>query len=183
MFNIIVACTLNGGIGKNGTIPWKASLDLKHFYKLTTMRPKDKINVLIMGRRTYQSIGSKPLKDRVNIVVSKTLVEEFQNKTILLDCDNIAPNIIIAPDLEKALNISYNIKDVHEVFVIGGSELYKEAIIHKDCKNIYLTEIKENIECDTFFPIELLQNYNKNILETNIIDNNVIYDMLLYKKK
>ena len=168
MFNIVVACTLNGGIGKNGTIPWKASLDLKHFYKLTTMRPKNKINVLIMGRRTYQSIGSKPLKDRVNIVVSKTLLE----------CDNI----IIAQDLEKALNISYNIKEVHGVFVIGGSELYKEAMIHKDCENIYLTEIKENIDCDTFFPIDLLQNYNKTVLETNIIDNNISYDMLLYKK-
>jgi dihydrofolate reductase len=173
MFNIIVACTLNGGIGKNGSIPWTAPLDLKHFYKLTTMRPKDKTNVLIMGRRTYQSIGNKPLKDRVNIVVSKTLV-------VMSEC--IAPNIIIASDLEQALNISYNIKDVHDVFVIGGSELYKEAIIHKDCNNIYLTQIKENIECDAFFPIDLLQNYNKNVLETNIIDNDITYDILLYKK-
>jgi hypothetical protein len=55
-------------------------------------------------------------------------------------------------------------------------------MIHKDCENIYLTEIKENIDCDTFFPIDLLQNYNKTVLETNIIDNNISYDMLLYKK-
>lgn len=171
MFNIVVACTLNGGIGKNGTIPWKASLDLKKFYKLTTMRPKNKTNILIMGRRTYQSIGNKPLKDRVNIVVSKTLVVLAEE------------NIIIALDLEKALNISYNMKEVHKVFIIGGSELYKEAIIHKDCENIYLTQIKENIDCDVFFPIDLLQNYNKTVLDTNIIDNNITYDMLLYKKK
>jgi dihydrofolate reductase len=168
MFNIIVACTLNGGIGRNGTIPWKAPLDLKQFYKLTTMRPKDKTNVLIMGRRTYQSIINKPLKDRVNIVVSNTLEPD--------------DHIIVAHDFNSALNISYNIKDVHNVFVIGGSEIYKEAIIHKDCENIYLTQIKENIECDTFFPIDLLTNYNKNILEADIIDNNISYDMLLYKK-
>jgi dihydrofolate reductase len=168
MFNIIVACTLKGGIGRNGTIPWKAPLDLKQFYKLTTMRPKDKTNVLIMGRRTYQSIGNKPLKDRVNIVVSKTLEPD--------------DNIIVAHDFDSALNISYNIENIHNVFVIGGSEIYKEAIIHKDCENIYLTQIKENIDCDTFFPIDVLQNYNKNILETDIIDNNISYDILLYNK-
>jgi dihydrofolate reductase len=166
MFNIIVACTLKGGIGKNGDIPWKAPLDLKQFYKLTMMRPKDKINVLIMGRRTYQSIGNKPLKDRVNIVVSNTLEPDER--------------IMIAHDFDSALNISYNIKDVHNVFVIGGSEIYKEAIKHKDCENIYLTQIKDDIECDTFFPLDLLTNYNKTVLDTDIIDNNVTYDMLLY---
>jgi dihydrofolate reductase len=166
MFHIIVACTLKGGIGKNGDIPWKAPLDLKQFYKLTMMRPKDKINVLIMGRRTYQSIGNKPLKDRVNIVVSNTLEPD--------------EHIMIAHDFNSALNISYNIKDVHNVFVIGGSEIYKEAIKHKDCENIYLTQIKDDIECDTFFPLDLLTNFNKMVLNTDIIDNNVTYDMLLY---
>jgi dihydrofolate reductase len=166
MFNIIVACTLKGGIGKNGDIPWKAPLDLKQFYKLTMMRPKDKINVLIMGRRTYQSIGNKALKDRVNIVVSNTLEPD--------------EHIMIAHDFDSALNISYNIKDVHNVFVIGGSEIYKEAIKHKDCENIYLTQIKEDIECDAFFPLDLLTNYNKTVLDTDIIDNNITYDMLLY---
>jgi len=166
MFHIIVACTLKGGIGKNGNIPWKAPLDLKQFYKLTMMRPKDKINVLIMGRRTYQSIGNKPLKDRVNIVVSNTLAPD--------EC------IMIAHDFNSALNMSYNIKDVHNVFVIGGSEIYKEAIKHKDCENIYLTQIKEDIECDAFFPLDLLTNYNKTVLDTDIIDNNITYDMLLY---
>jgi dihydrofolate reductase len=168
MFNIIVACTLNGGIGKNENIPWKAPLDLKNFYKLTTMRPKDKVNILIMGRRTYQSIGSKPLKDRVNIVVSNTL-----------KLDN---EIIVTKDFNTALQFSYKIYNVHNIFIIGGSEIYKEAIKHKDCKNIYLTQIKEDIECDTFFPIDLLKNYNKTILETDIIDNNVTYDNLLYTK-
>lgn len=168
MFNIIVACTLNGGIGINGDIPWKAPLDLKNFYKLTTMRPEDKINILIMGRKTYQSIGNKPLKYRFNIVVSKTLKSDDK--------------IIIAENFESALNISYNIKNVHRVFVIGGSDIYKEAVIHKDCKNIYLTQIKEDIECDAFFPLDLLTNYNKTILETDIIDYNVTYDIILYTK-
>lgn len=168
MFHIIVACALNGGIGKNGIIPWKAPLDLKQFYKLTMMKPKDKINILIMGRRTYQSIGSKPLKDRVNIVVSNTLPPDER--------------ITIAPDFNSALNIAYNIKDVHNVFVIGGSEIYKEAIKHKDCVNIYLTQIKEDIDCDAFFPLDLLKNYNKMVLDTDITDDNVTYDMLLYNK-
>lgn len=168
MFHIIVACTLKGGIGKNGTIPWKAQLDLKKFYKLTMMRPNDKINVLIMGRKTYQSIGNKPLKDRVNIVVSNTLESD--------------EHIIIAHDFDSALNISYNIKNVHNVFVIGGTRIYKEAIKHKDCENIYLTQIKDDIDCDAFFPLDLLTNYNKTELDTDIIDDNVTYDMLLYTK-
>jgi dihydrofolate reductase len=168
MFNIIVACTFKGGIGKDGKIPWKAPLDLKNFYKLTTMRPKDKINILIMGRRTYQSIGNKALNDRFNIIISNTL-----------EPDN---NIIVANNFQSALDISYNQTNVHNIFIIGGSEIYKEAMMHKDCENIYLTQIKQDIQCDTFFPIDLLKNYNKNILETDIIDDNVIYDIILYNK-
>lgn len=169
MFEIIVACTTNGGIGKNGMIPWNAPLDLKFFYNITTFKPEDKTNVLIMGRRTYESIGNKPLKKRLNIVVSKTLTP--QN------------DIIIANDLKSALNICNNYINIYKIFIIGGVELYKEALINDNCSKIHLTYIKNNFDCDVFFPLELLSNYKKKSIESNIIDNELIYDKILYENK
>jgi|688.fasta_scaffold1058605_2 dihydrofolate reductase len=169
MFEIIVACTANGGIGKNGIIPWNAPLDLKNFYNLTTFKPENKINVLIMGRRTYESIGNKPLKKRLNIVVSKTLTS--QN------------DVIIANDFNSALNICNDIIDIYKIFIIGGVELYKEALINDNCSKIHLTYIKNNFDCDVFFPLELLSNYKKTSIESNIIDNELIYDKILYENK
>lgn len=168
MFEIIVACTTNGGIGKNGTIPWNAPLDLKNFYNITTLKPKDKINILIMGRRTFDSIGNKALKNRLNIVISKTL--------------NLQNDIIIANDFDHALNISNNIINVYKIFIIGGVEIYKEALKHNMCNKIHLTLIKNKFDCDVFFPLELLSNYNQTSSITNIIDNELIYDRLIYEK-
>ena len=68
-YDLILAKSLNNGIGVNGSIPWKLPSELKMFKKITTSGPN--INTLIMGRKTYQSIGSKPLPQRLNIVISK----------------------------------------------------------------------------------------------------------------
>jgi dihydrofolate reductase/thymidylate synthase len=168
MFEVIVACTITGGIGKDGNIPWKISSDLKNFYKLTIDKPENKNNILIIGRKTFESIGSKPLKNRINIIISKTLNEQ--------------KDIIIANDFISALNISNNMTNIYKIFVIGGSEIYKEAIKHPLCKTIHLTLIKHDIDCDTYFPIDLLSNYKKNIIDSDIQDNNYIYDRLIYKK-
>jgi dihydrofolate reductase len=168
MFEIIVACTMNGGIGKNKTIPWSSPSDLKHFYNITTLKPKDKINILIMGRRTFESIGNKPLKNRLNIVISNTL--------------NKNNDIIIANNFEHALNITKDIINVNKIFIIGGVQLYTEALKHEECFKIHLTLIKNDIDCDVFFPLELLSNYNKKYISLNIIDNELIYDRIICEK-
>ena len=70
-FSIIVATNIHGGIGKNGTIPWKEKDDMRFFRSMTTKTiDEDKINAVIMGRVTFESLKETPLKDRVNVVVT-----------------------------------------------------------------------------------------------------------------
>lgn len=90
-YAIVFACSENGVIGKDNTIPWKINLDMKLFKKLTEN------NIVIMGRKTYESIG-KPLKNRINIVVTKN-----PNYNIPHDPHD---NVIIAHSLQDALNIA-----------------------------------------------------------------------------
>jgi dihydrofolate reductase len=68
-FDLVIGRTVQGGIGKNNALPWKIPSDLKMFKKITTSGPSK--NAIIMGRKTFESIGSKPLPNRLNIVVSQ----------------------------------------------------------------------------------------------------------------
>merc|ERR1711972_1237626 len=72
--SVIVATTQKGGIGKDGTIPWKLPEDMGHFKKVTTAAPHGKINAVIMGRKTWDSIpvNFRPLPDRINVVLSRS---------------------------------------------------------------------------------------------------------------
>lgn len=130
MVSIIVAKSENGVIGRDGKLPWYIPEDLKRFKKLTTGK------TVIMGRKTYESLPkeSKPLPDRINIVISKN--KNFSAK----DC-------IVVDSLEKAIKKSDNNK---EIFIIGGGEIYKESLKYSD--KIYVTEVEGNFEGDTFFP-------------------------------
>ena len=141
-FSIIAAIDENGGIGKNGNIPWNIANDLKYFQLITT-GDKNKINVVIMGRITWESIPKRyrPLKDRINIVISS-------NKNIS------GPNYIF-PTLNDSLFFLQNSKDalkINEIFVIGGEKLYNDAIIDGRCHKLYITHIDNNYDCDRFFP-------------------------------
>ena len=114
-------------IGVGGQLPWRLSSDLVNFKKLTLN------NTVIMGRRTFESIG-RALPQRQNIVISKTL-----KKTI--------SNIAIARSVEEALLISDAKK---KCFFIGGAEIYR--LFLPEVKRIYLTEIHTSLEGDTEFP-------------------------------
>jgi dihydrofolate reductase len=106
---IVAAVSKNGVIGKDGTIPWSIPTDLKHFKKLT------KDGVVIMGRKTFESIGNKPLPNRHNIVVSTTMSKI-----------NLHSNLSIVTSLDEALWEAQ--EDFKEAFVIGGESIYKEAM-------------------------------------------------------
>ena len=125
-FSLIVAFDHNMVIGVDGYLPWKLSADLQNFKRLTLN------NTVIMGRKTIESIG-KPLPERQNIVVSKTL-----NKT--------KPEIIIARTIEEAMSLSKSKKS----FFIGGSEIYKTALGFVD--SIYLTLVDNSSRGDAVFP-------------------------------
>jgi dihydrofolate reductase/thymidylate synthase len=111
------------------------------FRDVTTNCAEGKINAVIMGRKTYESIPPKfrPLPDRLNIILSKSV--EFDGK-----------NLVSCKSLEDALAMVKQNDSVDRVFIAGGGEIYKEAIKLPECSKIYFTKIKSEFDCDTFFP-------------------------------
>lgn len=147
-YSIIVACDNKGGIGKDNKIPWRISEDLKYFRIITSNALPNMINAVIMGRKTWESIGSKPLKNRINIIVSNTLTHD----TRIFD----TPTFIVRSLSHAYIKLKEN-HAVDKVFVIGGGQLYREAIYDYRYTKIYLTQILKHYECDVVFPIDILK--------------------------
>lgn len=148
-FNIIAAyLKKTRGIGYKNTLPWpKLSADMKHFRNLTqTTTFNNSVNSVIMGRSTFESMGNKCLKNRLNIVLTRSKIVNMSN--------NIDTPIFVN-SLVEALNIT-NMYDrlIDQRFVIGGEDLYTQALTSKYCNKLFLTEIDlvQNIDCDRFFP-------------------------------
>ena len=144
-YKIIVATDEKNGIGKENALPWHYSEDLKYFSKMTKSKGLN-MNAVIMGRKTYESIG-KALPHRVNYVLSRSLKRENVDKNILI-FDNFK-NLL--EDVEK--------KHFNECWVIGGAEIYRLFLEESRLVNeIFITKIKKDCNCDTFFPDVLDRN-------------------------
>lgn len=131
---LVAAVAGNGVIGRDGGMPWHLPGDLKHFRKTTLGKP------VIMGRRTFDSIGRKPLPGRPNIVMTR-------------DRDFRAEGITVAGDFEAALRLARQEAarlQVDEIAVIGGGALYAETLPRAD--RLYLTEVHGEPEGDAHFP-------------------------------
>jgi dihydrofolate reductase len=130
--SLIAALAQNRTIGKNNDLPWHLPDDMKYFMQTT------KGHHCIMGRKNYDSIPEKfrPLPNRTNIVL--THQKDFK-----------APSCIVVNSIAKGLEIAKN-NNESEVFIIGGAEVYKQSLAFAD--RLYLTEIKADIQGDTFFP-------------------------------
>lgn len=157
-YNVIVAVNENLVIGKDNQLPWYSSEDLKYFKRITTN------NVVIMGRKTYESIG-KPLPNRVNIVISTTT-----NFT----------EVITVKSFEEALEMASTFDK--EVFVIGGASLYEKVLDGAD--KLYLTWIYEK----KLLPSDgdaYLKGFNKSewliVKESLVLDKdiNVVFQVLV----
>ena len=166
-YYIIAARCLGGGIGFNGNIPWRCKSDLKLFSKLTK---GDGNNVIIMGRKTWDSLPKKPLPNRINIILSKSnnilLPENTHNFTNITDIKHFCKN-----------------NKYENVWVIGGEQIYKLFINDPDVTGIYLTEICKEYNCDTFFP-EIPSHFNKIKCEDEWVDenSNITCKLLTYFK-
>ena len=136
-YNIIVAVSDNLAIGKDNQIPWHVSEDLKLFKKLTTG------NIIIMGRKTYESIG-KPLPGRKTIVITSDPEKFMKNNSF----ENLSAKDSLDAALKSASDIAENPQT--EVFVTGGASIYQLAI--KDAERLYLSRIPGTFDADTFFP-------------------------------
>ncbi|MBC7937893.1 MAG: dihydrofolate reductase [Rhizobacter sp.] len=129
MITLVVAAAENNSIGKNNKLLWHLPNDLR-FFKNTTWA-----GVVIMGRKTFESVN-KPLPGRLNIVV--TANKEWK-----------AAGTLVAHDLQQAIDLAEK-ENFKEVSVIGGGEIYKQAMPLADI--IYMTRVHTTIEGDTFFP-------------------------------
>lgn len=139
-FDIVVACDNKLGIGKAGSLPWRLKKDMANFRKITTEH-KENQNAVVMGRITWESIPEKfrPLPDRLNIVVTR-------------DTHFALPDgVLKAKSLDEALTLATN-HNAEKCFVIGGGQIYKEAISHKSCHKLFLTQLDDTYDCDIFFP-------------------------------
>lgn len=123
---IVVAISENHVIGKDNQLLWYMPSDLKHFKDITTG------HTVIMGRKTFDSVG-KPLPRRRNIIITR--------RSITIEgCE-------VVNSIEEAFSLC---KDEPEVFIVGGAEIYKQAMSITD--RIYLTIIYKEFEGDSFFP-------------------------------
>ena len=128
---LIWAQDQNGGIGKEGKLPWHISEDLKNFKKITSGFP------VVMGRKTWESLPFKPLPGRRNIVLSSRTIKDVEVYNSIEKC------------CEKLMQDS-----IKKIFVIGGQSIYES--FYSKASALHLTIINEDVEgIDTFFPISL----------------------------
>lgn len=128
--SIIVAKANNDVIGKDNQLIWKLSSDLKLFKKITSGHH------IIMGRKTYESVG-KPLPNRVSVVISR-------NKSFEMPSGHI-----VVHSLEEAIQACIG-RHLDQVFIIGGAEIYKQAL--KIADELLITQVNASPEGDAFFP-------------------------------
>lgn len=118
--SLILSCTFDGGIGYDATIPWNIHQDLKKFKKITTTcNDSNKLNAVIMGRKTWESIPkyNRPLPERLNII----LTTDYNYR---LNSRNETENTLIAHTINGAL-AQCKRPYVENIFIIGGAEIYK----------------------------------------------------------
>ena len=156
--SIVVAYDRRRGIGIDNKLPWGRSLpaDLQHFCQLTTS------GTVIMGRKTYESIG-RPLPNRQNIVLTHTKLD----------------GVATASSLESALRMAIT----DNIYIIGGATVYAAALKSNVVSRIYATEVDAELPADTFFP-ELDDTWRKTSEETHTADdaNAYPYIFAIYEK-
>lgn len=169
MLSLIVAVAQNNAIGRNNELLWHISEDLKYFKATTTGHP------VIMGRKTYESIG-RPLPGRRNIVVTRgeMPVPEIKNpQTTSFEVSNNLEQVVT--DAKSSEN---------EFFVMGGGQLYKQTFA--DADRLYITKIYADAEgADTFFPEvkedewEVLQQGER----LTDAENNIDFQFVVYQRR
>jgi dihydrofolate reductase len=162
IISAIVATAKNRVIGKDNDIPWYLPADLKYF-KRTTLN-----HHIIMGRKSYQSIG-RPLPKRTNIIVTR-------------DPFFISSNCLVARSIEEALEFAQKNGET-EAFIIGGGQIYEQSMPYWN--RLYLTEVDLEVEGDVFFPELDLDEWALQSSEAHEPDekNEFGYTFLVYERK
>lgn len=158
--SLIVAMATNRVIGRDGDLPWHLSADLRRFKKITMGHH------LIMGRKTYESIG-RPLPGRTSIVITRQPNYE-------------ADEVLVAHDFPAAIEMATS---DDEIFVVGGAEIYRIAIHSVD--RIYFTSVHADVRGDVLFPEYDLSDWQLVESVQHVADdkNSFDYSFLIYDRK
>jgi dihydrofolate reductase len=160
--SLVVAASDNNAIGKDNQLLWHLPKDMRFFKNTTWAMP------ILMGRKTFESLGNKVLPGRLNIVLTR-------QTNIALNGANSVTSLQAAIDLAKE-------KDYNELMVIGGGEVYKMAM--PLANKIYLTRVHTAIEGDTYFP-ELGPEWTRQSVESHSTDEKHIFsfDFEIWQRK
>jgi dihydrofolate reductase len=158
---LIAAVARNGAIGKDNGLLWRLPADLQHFKRTTVGAP------VVMGRKTWESlpVAFRPLPGRRNVVVTRNAAWT-------------APGAEAAPSLEGALDL---LGDAERVFVIGGGELYAQALPVADL--LVLTEVDADFDGDTFFPAWDRSAFAELSRDRHVSDAGWAYDFVTYRRR
>ena len=161
MITIIAAIGLNNELGKDNDLIWHLPADLRRFKKVTSG------HTIIMGRNTFESIG-KPLPNRRSIIITRNISYKKEG------CE-------VVHSLEDAIKL---IKDKKDAFIIGGAQIYKEAIDKKLVDQLDITKVHQNFDADVFFPTIDLALWKEISEETFLPDdkNQYTFSFLSYKR-
>lgn len=164
MIAAIVAVDSNWGIGRNGDLLVNIPKDKKYF------KEKTDGSIVIMGRKTWESLPQKPLKNRLNIVLTR-------------DENYIAEDAIVVCSIEPLIEFLSQFKNAQNIFVIGGSQIYSKLLPY--CDEVYLTKIYGNYGADTYFPnINKMEEWKiKEYSETEYSDTFPPYQFITYEKQ
>ncbi|MCH9756953.1 MAG: dihydrofolate reductase [Gammaproteobacteria bacterium] len=152
--SLIVAVDEQGGMGKNNTLPWHLPADLAHFKIHTLGKP------IIMGRKTYESIG-RSLPGRLNVVLSRSALE--------------IEDVEVVPNLDAAFALTAN---EPEVMVIGGAAVFQAAL--EVAETIYLTRVHDVFDADVFFPVLDKSIWHGELLSKHAVDAANAYALSFY---
>lgn len=159
---IIAIVDADWGVAKDGGIPWSFEEDRKLFYELT------KNSAVIMGRKTFESLSYRPLKERVNCVVSRT--QEFP--------EGVAPNfeerLIFFKSLEDALSV------FEDSWIIGGAEIYNYALKKSLVNHAIITKMHQKFGADKFIEGAILESLE--VFEKTGLGEGPDYELLYYQK-
>lgn len=149
MVSIIVALDDKLGIGAKNRLLWRIKKDFQHFKSITTGHP------IIMGRKTYESVG-RPLPGRTNIVISHRQPPS---------------------SLAEAIKIAKNSPGAEEIFIIGGGQIYKQAMAQNLVDKLYVTKVKGDFKAEIFFP-EYEHIFNKVITSRSDLEGDYQLEFL-----
>jgi dihydrofolate reductase len=138
--SLIVAASTNNAIGKNNQLLWHLPTDLKFFKNTTWAMP------VIMGRKTFEAIGSKPLPGRTNIIISRSRQPESSFS-----------NVLFALSLDESIQLARQ-TNAKEIFIAGGAQIYELAM--PLANRIYMTRVHAHFDADAYFPAYNVQDWD-----------------------